>query len=423
MMSTVFSVISNALSLGVFIFFIYKSLGFKDFRIWDYAIGIGLFFLKIYFNDLEVPALNLLNTFMLDLYLLFKAYGNLIKKLWLLIIYIALTILSEEAGLYIFEINLDLLFTKEIGLFISLIVSKIFLFILIYVFTIMNKVIEYEEVQYKHVFILMLFPLSTIMLFLSMRHPLTYNDVNISMLFAIILLLIANVGCMYEYYLLAKSNRIKIENAIMKERLESDKKYIALYNTKLETDRSIMHDIKKHANYLQGLLLKDNIIEAKNYLQTYILNLNYRNIITGNDSFDIILNMYSDKIREERIILDCSGVQPVHLEWVSHIDQCTIFGNLIENAIESCVKCDKRKITFIMKECNGKIVYRMENSYNPKYLDNNETTKDNKEYHSYGLKNVQAALDKYQGLMKTDVNLPNMQYITTIIFQLHKLSH
>lgn len=105
---------------------------------------------------------------------------------------------------------------------------------------------------------------------------------------------------------------------------------------------------------------------------------------------------------EKGIEFQIQGRMPVPCE-IDSYDLCVIFTNLLSNAVEAVEKkSENKKISLCIGEYKGKILIEQKNSYEG-YLnvvnERLETTKGNKEYHGYGLKNIEESVKKYQGNM------------------------
>lgn len=420
MLDLALRLISNTLSLGIFIYYINHCLKFKSIKIRNILILLFLFLMKTRVLDFNIPILNLFITFLFNVYILTLAHGTIIKKFWLFIVFISLSILSEEAGLFLHEIFLFSILPVDISIFITTLLAKAFLLIFANILILLFKVIEYENIQYQHVVILMTFPVSTIVLLISIRYPVYVNKQNILLLCSILMLLVANIGCFYEYYMLAKSRRVKIENEILMAQLKDNEKYIALHKRKMEKDSSFIHDEKKHITYLKCLIEQDKKDEALKYIVKHMYDIETkRDIITGNESFDIVLSLYMNKIIDNHITIDYLGIQKVNLNWIDPKDLNTIFSNLIENAIEGTILSDNPKIIFSLKEFDTKIIFRLSNTCNLKILEGNngKSSKPDPDSHGYGLKNVKSCVDRNGAIMTEEINKPTSCYITTILFQ------
>jgi sensor histidine kinase regulating citrate/malate metabolism len=84
-------------------------------------------------------------------------------------------------------------------------------------------------------------------------------------------------------------------------------------------------------------------------------------------------------------------------------DICNIFGNALDNAIESVLRIndkEKRLIHVTVSQLNDFVMIRIENYFEGELKqDGNEyvTTKDDSRNHGYGIKSIKYTADKYDG--------------------------
>ena len=84
------------------------------------------------------------------------------------------------------------------------------------------------------------------------------------------------------------------------------------------------------------------------------------------------------------------------LDFVNAMDLCSIFGNALDNAIESAEKLEdpeKRQIKVYVYAQNQFVIIRFENFYDGLPL----TTKKNQSLHGYGIRNIRENARKYGG--------------------------
>ena len=103
------------------------------------------------------------------------------------------------------------------------------------------------------------------------------------------------------------------------------------------TMRCWRHDYHNHMQSVKAYLAKDNITEAKEYLNRLEEDLADIRLLfdTGNLNVDAILNAKISLALENGIRCDYKAVIPKELS-VSDIDLCVVIGNLIDNAVEAC---------------------------------------------------------------------------------------
>jgi sensor histidine kinase regulating citrate/malate metabolism len=92
------------------------------------------------------------------------------------------------------------------------------------------------------------------------------------------------------------------------------------------------------------------------------------------------------------------------------MDLCSVFGNALDNAIESALKIDdleKRLIKIAIYSKNKLLLIRIENFFlNPLQIFNGNflTTKKDTQYHGYGLKSIKSIVEKYGGSVSITTN-------------------
>ncbi len=90
---------------------------------------------------------------------------------------------------------------------------------------------------------------------------------------------------------------------------------------------------------------------------------------------------------------------------VDILDLCIIIGNSLNNAIEACSKIPSYKNKYINLSVfnnNDLLEITVCNSIQSKSTINFKTTKSNKMYHGFGIKNIKAVLKKYDGCLSTE---------------------
>ena len=90
------------------------------------------------------------------------------------------------------------------------------------------------------------------------------------------------------------------------------------------------------------------------------------------------------------------------------MDVITIFSNLINNAIESSIKAEDKKINLYMYEVNNKFVYvKIKNSCTEKPMEIDGklvSSKNDKYLHGIGLLSINKAIKKYGGKLNWNYN-------------------
>lgn len=128
---------------------------------------------------------------------------------------------------------------------------------------------------------------------------------------------------------------------------------------------------------------------------------------TGNSVVDTILTNKGHYCKERDINLSCV-VQGDVLSFISAMDICSIFGNALDNAIESVEKLsdlNKKIIRVAVYSKNNFVMLRFENYYEENLIFEEGlpiTTKAESSYHGYGIKSIKKTVEKYNGIFSID---------------------
>jgi hypothetical protein len=184
------------------------------------------------------------------------------------------------------------------------------------------------------------------------------------------------------------------------EQYRLSKENIALINRKC-------HDLKHQIRALRDMADEN---EREHYLSEVENSIRiYEAIVkTGNEVLDTILTEKSLHCKEREISIHCvaDGEQ---LSFMDSIDLYTIFGNAIDNAIESVQhfsEREKRQIDVLIYRQQQFLVVNIINPVwkKPQFKDNLPvTTKKDKGYHGYGLKSIRHTVKKYDGFLSIEV--------------------
>lgn len=153
------------------------------------------------------------------------------------------------------------------------------------------------------------------------------------------------------------------------------------------------HNIEKKNQYLNAL---EQDIKA--------FELQYH---TGNDILDTVLSSKAQTILKNNINFTCVA-EGKALDFMSLLDLVSLFGNALDNAIESVVQIkdkDKRVIKLTIHKKDTFLLIRFENYYETSLRQTEHgflTTKKDTLTHGYGLKSIKAVVDKYDGELSID---------------------
>lgn len=158
------------------------------------------------------------------------------------------------------------------------------------------------------------------------------------------------------------------------------------------------HDLKKLLAMVGGKnnVSQDEIAEIRTELEMYDAIIK-----TGNKAFDTIVTEKSLYCSRNGIKL--SVIADVKsIDFIGDIDMYSLFGNILDNAIEAVTKLDegRRIINMTVRDVNSFVSVHAENCFDGalKFRDGLPvTTKDNKIEHGYGVASIRHTVKKYGG--------------------------
>lgn len=176
------------------------------------------------------------------------------------------------------------------------------------------------------------------------------------------------------------------------------------YQSSMEMIHIKYHDLKHQITGLRG---EKDEAKREEWLDQLEHELDENRLLeqTGNHVLDTILGAKIFQARKNHIRITCVADGRL-LNFMHVTDICTIFGNALDNAIESVATLEdpkKRMIHVTLSKQKNFVLINISNYIADDIeLEKGElpkTSKINKEDHGYGLKSIQKTIDKYEGSM------------------------
>ena len=140
---------------------------------------------------------------------------------------------------------------------------------------------------------------------------------------------------------------------------------------------------------------------------------------TGNEVLDTILTSKSLYCQQHGITLTCVA-DGAALDFMDTMDLCSLFGNALDNAIESVEKLpdsEQRLIHLVVARQKSFLWIRVENTYDGAFQADGslpKTTKTDARYHGYGLKSIYDTAEKYGGT--AEITTQENQFTLKVLF-------
>ena len=180
------------------------------------------------------------------------------------------------------------------------------------------------------------------------------------------------------------------------EQYKQNKENIELINIKCH---DLKHQIERFSK--KGSFSQEESKELESMIDIYDTNVK-----TGNDVLDLIIKEKSLLCQKKNIKLKCYA-DCSKLNFITETDLYNLFGNALDNSIEAVSKIndyDKRRINLIVKNMMSFVSINIENYFEGHIeLDKHgipKTTKNNVQYHGFGMKSIKLIINKYHGDLK-----------------------
>lgn len=363
--------------------------------------------------------------------------GNLIITMILYVIFsylyngsIHMRIISSAISLMIGAITevcilllLSLIFNKKINYIINetnlrllgIALSKIFCYAIIkYISLKFKRQITKFDIRYWILFAVVFssttlamftfFKITELNEFVYMRNLTIISSISLSTASMIVLFLYENT--LKQKSLLSKQQMSEVQ---LKEQVKH-------YNDIMMTQgqvKKIRHDLKNHLLSIMAMIKSNDSEKCINYIKSLLENVDISNsyIDTGNIVLDAIISAKITEAEKKGIEFNSEIQIPSNLP-ISQEDECVIFGNALDNAIEAAIKVkDKKYINLSLIFNKDTLTCKISNSYDGNC--NLITTKSDIRNHGLGKENIKKALEKYNSIAR--VIEENNEYILTFV--------
>ena len=211
-----------------------------------------------------------------------------------------------------------------------------------------------------------------------------------------------------------REQQLAIMNQLWKQdmaQFESVKANIDVINMKC-------HNLKHIIGKIEGKLTKDEVASLQEALQFYDSNIK-----SGNKVLDVVLCEKAMLCQKNGIQFFCMA-DGKKLDFLTAVQTYTLFGNIIDNAVEAVRQVENpenKLISLLCRECNGFLEIEESNYFDgPLVLEDNlpATTKENPHQHGFGIKSIKYITELYGG--KFSVKVEDNMFFLNIRFPLPK---
>ena len=212
---------------------------------------------------------------------------------------------------------------------------------------------------------------------------------------------LSGIAVLYAYHIQVKEIQIRFEKDTLRNIMEMQYKNYQLSKENIDMVNQKYHDLKHQINLLKT---QAYVGKSTSYLEKmeHEIRVYETQNKTGNQILDAVLTnkamICQNKEIELKFIVDGEA-----LSFMEDMDVSALFGNMLDNAIESTEKQQekqKRLIWLYVTKEKQFVRIRTENYCDEKIRFKNGmpvTTKKDRRLHGYGMKSIKSTVEKYHG--------------------------
>lgn len=375
--------------------------------------------LHIYNNDI-VSFVSFLIALCIYICLIYdeKIYELIISGVWIIFLTSMLDLLFTEMVTVLFDMlkvtneKLGELTASAVSLLFVLVVGQIY----------KNKYkIGIKNIGFVKLFLFTILATADAFVIMSLGTILVDDYKGSHKILFLILFLITIIGIFIQ---LASVILLIISRDTYKEKEEITGKYLNeqikhyKYLEQREKDtKKFRHDIKSHMQVLSSMAKNDMYSNFDEYMKDINIKIDsFGNVITVNNGIvDAIVNKYYSEAMQKGIDIVIKGMFPKNCK-ISAYDLCTIFSNLLSNAIEAAEKSVEKRISMECRYTKESIIVITKNTFKDEGQFRHSkiiTTKKDIEYHGFGIENIKDAVMRNNGMI--DIDIANSIYSITVM--------
>ena len=299
----------------------------------------------------------------------------------------------------------EMLSVYSMARFISLISTQL---IIVYVYLISIRILkrDRESLLQKQEWMLIIIVFIMSIMEAGILNVIALQNVNetvrLMITITVICIIFINIVTISLVTSLGKKNRLSQENKELKLEKAHQQQLVDKSKEAYENIRKIRHDYKNTYNLIYALIEENKLTEAKEYIEKNLESVERigKNVNTKNEIVNAIVSSKITAANNKGIETTVMSVSD--FEGLDNLDISAILGNLYDNAIEACEKCDleNKRIELKISKKDATYIISMKNTIKDSVLRHNpelKTTKEEKESHGLGTKIIKDYAKKYGG--------------------------
>lgn len=257
-----------------------------------------------------------------------------------------------------------------------------------------------QRIYKKWLWLTLLFPAVSLFLLTVIFHSYKNEaDLSIGSFILCNILGLANVAIIYLVRMMEKSSQKEQEMLLVNQQMEIQTQSILDLEKSYRIQRQATHEYQRQLQAIHDLIIIEQITAAKEYIEelqdkqaSHLFTVNCRHPI-----IDVILNHKYQIAKEHNIEIQ------IQINDLSQVNISTnalvvLLSNLLDNAIEACVRMDGARTIYCSLQLNGSLFLSIRNTTPPVSIVDGviQTSKAVKHDHGFGLISIRHILDNLQ---------------------------
>ncbi len=375
-------------------------------------VVVSVFLMSV--NVLQMPLANMLSWVILyglvSYFLYFDDFDRPIRRVLEAEVMVLVFAVCEATGVTLIEfvfwkMNMPQL-DPGMKNFLNMTFSMIVLLFMYYVFISpvwgRNGKVKFTKTQYILHFIITIYSFMNMVVIAVSYGKIKGESMSFILLINLGFIIFADMYFLYFIRFMEDNYQLKVKLELLEQQATMQYKYYLHQEKKHLESLRILHDVNKHIAVMEGLYHGDDKEGTINYIKEIntILKPLLPQQLTNNGILNILLN---DKIHNaEKLHIDLQfEIGNVDLSFMNPMDITTIFGNLLDNALEACEQVNGAPwIRLKINPYYEMIAIKIENSSsNIVSWKEGRPISQKGTNHGIGLSNVERAVEKYDGSM------------------------
>lgn len=220
------------------------------------------------------------------------------------------------------------------------------------------------------------------------------------------------INSLNEKYLVEK------KNLLMEQELNKGWDYYNNLISNYESVNKIRHDIRNQIMIINAMIDKKEFNKARKQVVDLekIVSKTEKQVCDNN----IISSVVEEKekiCKKDKIVFKYDVIASKQLN-IKGIDLCSLFANILDNAIKACKKIDKKEINLTTKIDKGYLIISEENYY--KELSKNKKKNEFLPKHGLGLEIINDIATRYDGNVKIDISEEKFKIVVLLKLNITK---